>query len=421
MYKLKCFKILLFFIFLLGIFFLTRSSGFADDQFNFSAELIAYSDENALREDLNPENIIGIPRNNTEMAALIKTEFWGLSSSVRISGTRESVNANHETNNKIELTKLSKFVSINDSLQAFLGKKNIHLDGGYSFHPLDFFEDNRVMGDFGDKKGKESGFSMVGIDLLREKWQLTLIYSDDFDSEIKDYNRGMKQFLARLRFIRNTVDGSIVLQQYDNSRMGIGTSFNIVPDNRLEIHASGFIRQGTCKPVNQNLYFDQLRTFTFDDPNKPLRSFDRTLYTKLLAGLQWTSDSLINYILEYSYDSSGFSEGQWSDYLQLIDFHKKLPAIIRNQNLARDAASLSMGRQHHLYGRVVFSNVPLKPEISSLIGIDASGWLRVRLTQVIFNNCEMWVDLKYNYGSSNSEFGLVPLKSTTTVGLRYSF
>lgn len=387
------------------------------------AELLFYTTGDSLSGTLNPGNVARRPHRIAELATRLGVEFEDGEVIARLSVRRKNIDGQVSTESDNRLLRIYKQFQLSDSLGLTIGKKNLHLDSGYAFRPFDFFEDLTIAADFDDWRGREEGFPLVALSYAGQEVTLRALYADDSQLAGTEFNRGFKQGMLALDMARDNWNTTLLIQKYNVGSAGLGIGGSFTPSAGLALHGALFIRQGSIRPLHRGVLSDLPAVETpLNDPVGRWRIDSSKWRGRLLLGGQYTSDAQVNFLAEYFYDGNGLNDGEWNNFLRQVALHLSLPSSpLRSFNLASDSRSLATRRQHYLFLRLSFGNFLLHPEFSVLVGKDRSARWGVKMHHQLMEGLSAWLNATANTGSSSSEFGLLPVRNSLSLGLRWRF
>ena len=286
-------------------------------------------------------------------------------------------------------------------------------DVGYVAQPVDFLGQSKNIYDLEDRFSERKTSAYAALDHFVDDWTLTGTLG-----QYRLYDRSLPEAI----FTAETdIDGThllLITQKTRYQPAGGGGAISSVIGQALELHASGFARQGTDRPIHLSLINDESRFFPAgDNPVAAWRLHDARWYPRWVVGGQWTDDSGLNLMAEWTHDASGLTKNQWTQLMALTDFHANgarfgVPAAGIAGNLKDDAATLGQNgsMQDYLLLRVDYPLIWLETELRSLINLqDGSTSWGLRLTHNLSDNMRAWLQFDCNLGGGRSEFAQVPL------------
>lgn len=375
-----------------------------------------------LESPLNPGNFTGQVERTWNVDARVGVAFDGGEVLARLASqrTRPVQTGNGDG---AKLLRAHVTVESSDSISWAMGKKNLHFDSGFAFHPLDFFEDLSVAGDFGQWAAAEEGFPLVAV-AHRWSWATVRgVYSSDSMTESLPYNRGLKQGLLSLETTGDSWDASLLLQKYGGSSVGLGTAASWAVSDGLSLNAGAFTRKGSLRPTYGSA--GQPHTSLVPESDRSMgrwRIDDSRWFTKVLLGGHYTFASNIDVLVEYFFDGEGVSDGDWQRFLGHIAAVELLPdGALKQGARANGLRSLSTRRRRYAFGRVQFNDLAMRPEVSVLAGEGRGGQLNFKIHHLLPQDVLLWAHYSRNYGPASSEFGLFPASRSLSLGARWRY
>ena len=405
------------------------SSAFAEEVQITSTAIEVFETSFTRKGVLSPDNILDRKDFGSETALITSAQWEGLNLRIRVADEFDHHDGGWRNDGDFDIQELSYEFVVPDGYRLSLGKLSESWHVGYAFHPLGFFETELNRDDLSERFKRSEGLPTIVGGYLADSWDMTLTYSDDTLNTRDGFNRGLRQWGARLGMLsRSGLETSLVMQKPEHQKIGFGGSAVYVFGNSLEVHGSVFARQGTRRPLHKGIQNGELTIYTAD-PYEEARLKDDKWYARSLVGLQWTSDDQINVVLEWSHDRRGLNSNQWDQWKNMVNFHASSGSLGVstagvNGNLKYDAQTLleTGTRQDYIFMRVTKGGWDWTPEASVLFGVaDASAIWSARLAYTAATDWDAEVFSQFSTGSSNSEFGISPNKGTLGAALRYHF
>jgi hypothetical protein len=383
-----------------------------------------------VREGLvNPDNHLDRPDAKAETALVAKGQIYDFRFRVR-----GQYNLTHRDDwydkSDLILQELSREFQFSDDTTLLIGKTNLNWDVAYSSRPLGFFSKDVDLRDIEDRFDRTRGLPLIALTHIGDGWDVTGVISDDFGETRDGFNAGLRQWAIKAGTQFGATNANLIVQQPERQPVGYGFSATHAVGNSLAFHAEGFVRQGTRRPIHESVFTGQPRFYGADqNPYGEFRRNDNSWYPRWVVGGQWTSDELLNIIVEWVHDSRGLDDDQWRDFKNLARFHGSgrnfgLSDTAVNGNLARDALTyLTTGtRQDYLYLRFLQGGATWEPALSSFTSLeDGSTSFNFRLTYTGAHDWQFWIDARANVGLGGSEFGSVPEDGFVGAAFRYFF
>jgi hypothetical protein len=392
---------------------------------------------------LNSENGAKVPTLSGAAAGIVDIGHGTFSARVRISREHKRIPGATErwvSEDQLELTQLSLKMPVSEQTDLTLGRLNIGLDDGQSFHPLDFLEDAIRSSDFEDRSGSQRGFPLLMMSGGGSALAYRLVYSDDtlykvdsvppYGAQNPGFNRHLKQWLASARWSVEQATATVVYQRPIGGHGGAGASFSYVATAALSLHGALFTARGNALPLHRNAVVGRGSHFGRDDvyipetPVKAWRADDGRRYTRWLAGASYTTESGATHVVELWRDGRGMSRAEQDIFDNVVQFHRGLAdANARRFNLAYDAEAYRSPHGTHAFFRTAMpmpNEASLQPSV--LISTrDASGTANARWTQRLTPNWEYGIEAWLRFGKPYSQYGSVADKAGIQASVRWFY
>lgn len=289
---------------------------------------------------------------------------------------------------QFELSELSYSFSLlaseNDLWQ--LGKFNYTIDPGYAFQSIGFFETN--INPFDDFSSNE-GINMVSSSIWIDEYYLSLLLAlSGQNITYEDKN----QWAMLLQRDFDALSSSFILQQYQDTNLGLGASFTYVLGDSWEFHGSSFIRKGSLWLTEIELEEHFADREDKWQPVIALGSFYNTQHSQILA--------------EWSYQHEKLSDDE-------IDQLWKIPLT------ASSAVNLYQQRyqQHYFFLQYQYNNQDHTATLNSIIGQDHSALSQFKYEYMSEANINYWLSIELASGDQYSEFKQIPWQTRLQIGL----
>lgn len=376
---------------------------------------------------LNRDNQLGVPTFRTETAIVLEGSIEGLSWRLRGTATPERANGDWDTEWNADVQELARSFDLGRDWQLVIGKRTLSWDVGSGFLPLGFFQKEIDFSDLEDRYGRTEGLPLVGLTYFGSAWDLSAVYSWDFENDQDGFNRGLRQWAVNANLSWRGTRFSAVIQQPEDQRVGFGAAFSMVLGAEFEVHGSGFARRGTRRPIHRLVDRKELG-FIRGDPFSDARIHDSRWYPRSLLGIQWTGRSKLSLIVEWFHDARGLDDGEWDHWQDLIAFHDRqvpgVPREARQANLAQDARILlrTGTRQNYLFVHLRRPFGDIEATVSTIVDLaGASAFVNGR---IVWSPPGRWsADLFFNaaVGPSGSEYRMTPLRWSGGLSVIFRF
>lgn len=304
----------------------------------------------------------------------------------------------------------------NDNLNYELGKRVLKWGKGYAWNPVAFAE--RVK-DPNDPDLNREGFVLATADYTKSFTNTgikTLSFTPvilPVDSDINndfgkknDTNVGAKLYML----YRDTdIDLMFLAGDSRGDRFGADFSSNLTPN--FEWH--GEFAYFKDQPVN-----------TIDETNQLIQNIKNI--TQALIGLRYLSESEITWILEYYYNSGGYTEAELDRFYTLASVNSLTDPVLFNT--AQAAQTSGFGRPNfgrdYIYLRAskkdILDIVYLSGGLTGIINVNDSSYsLMPELIYTGIKNMEMRARITWLEGDKFTEFGEKPNSSKIEFRVRY--
>lgn len=296
---------------------------------------------------------------------------------------------------QFELSELSYSFSLlisEDDLWQ-MGKFNYPVDPGYAFRSIGFFE--KSVNPFDDFTSNE-GINMLSSSIWLQDYYFSLLVA--LEGQIKGQNtayENKKQWAILMQRDFDALSSSLILQQYQDSNLGMGASFTYVLADSWEFHGSSFIRKGSLWLTEldlKNSFSDREDKW---QPAAALGSFWTSLHTQLLA--------------EWSYQHEKLSNSEIENLWQ-IPFDNSNSHSILNLHQQRY-------QQHYFFLQYQYSRQDHTVTLNSLIGQDKSALSQLKYEYLSSSDINYWLSVELSSGDKHSEFKQIPWQTRLQIGL----
>lgn len=389
-----------------------------------------YEKDFFINSNLNPDNLIQLPSDKYTVATFFEDSCDVLNGKVIT-----AFKCNFETlngYNNIFLT-TSKFpsyklnIQINEifykqeftDLSLSLGRKKIRWGVGYVYSPTDIITQIKSPEDPIDRLQNLQGTDLIQLSLLKENSQLDFIYFPKFEAlKIINNNVGFRFY----NYIE-PYDISFVAKYEGNKNYTLGGNLASTIGDNIELHSEVILNT-----FNNKLYPNYLSN---SNQVSNISYFTKNnLSYELLIGSQYTFQNNWNLTLEYLYFSNGYNTGEWKAYSDHLAYlYKEINSFDTIDNVmscyanALNVLTFPM-RQHYCFFRL-YKNEVLKDitlDLSSILELtEFNGVQNLEIHYTMLENSILTFRVKYYFGNSKSEFGLVPNNFRSLVDFIYYF
>ena len=292
---------------------------------------------------------------------------------------------------QFELTELSYNFSLLESEEDLwqVGKFNYPVDPGYAFQSIGFFE--KSVNPFDDFASNE-GINMLSSSIWLQDYYFSLLVA--LAGQNATYEN-KKQWAILIQRDFDALSSSLIVQQYQDSHLGMGASFTYVLGESWEFHGSSFIRKGSLWLTELELenYFPDREDEW--QPVAALGSFWTSQHTQLLA--------------EWSYQQEKLSNSEIGKLWQ-IPFNGSNTDSILNLHQQRY-------QQHYFFLQYQYSSQDHTATLNSLIGQDNSALSQFKYEYLSSSDINYWLSVELSSGDKYSEFKQIPWQTRLQIGL----
>jgi hypothetical protein len=390
--------------------------------------VVASATERRGKDRFNPSNTARMPRGVYELAVVLDYQAEGLSARLRARTVARDIP--HGSGDpparaaELDLTQLNWTHALTERWSVSLGRMNLGLDDGQSYHPLDFFEDTVRGTDFEDRAGSNRGFPMLMLLRTTPEGGLRLIYSDDsltdtnyvYGDPNPNFNRGLRQAVLSWRQSLGGWTWTSVLQRAWPGHTGAGASFSWIPGEAWSLYGAAFAAPGNPLPVHRNVAegrgssLDGRDVYIDTSPIGRWQADDGHWRLRGLLGTQYTWEDGDSLQIELWRDERGMSRSEMRTWRPVLAFHDTLAhPVARRVNLGYDLESLRTPSGTHLFSRYSKA-LPIGGTLqaSVLLAQDRSGSAAMRWQGPRGSLGEFWVDAWRRFGAEDSRYGVVP-------------
>lgn len=306
----------------------------------------------------------------------------------------------------------------NSRFTAEAGKRVLRWGKGYAWNPIGFVERPK---DPNDPDLSREGFVLATLDFIKsytsdlQTVAVTPVLLPVTEDINQDYGETDKyNVAAKVYFLyKNTdIDVAVLGEGSRSGRIGVDASRNITTN--FEIHGEWAHLRETQKRIIGSNGESAIETSAAD---------------QLLLGLRYLSQTETTYILEYYYNSAGYSETQLKDFYQNIRTAYEQGDLPLLSTYLRAGAAQYLQRnpgKHYLYLRVSnkepFDILYFTPAITLIANLeDQSYSLTPELLYTGINNLELRLKAFILNGDAFTELGEKPNNNKLEIRARYYF
>ncbi len=311
---------------------------------------------------------------------------------------------------QFELTELSwshSFLENEEDLWQ-VGKFNLPLDPGYALQSVAFFESSA--NPFDDFASSE-GLTMISASIWLQDFFSSAVFSLE-GQNITYQDKAQWAVIIQRDFA--ALSSSFIVQQYQDTNPGVGSTFTYVSGESWEFHGSAFIRKGS-------LWLTQLsNNSTLQDS---FAQRENAWLPSVTLGSVWSG--LENqFLIEWSYQKEKLSETEINTLQQIST--PSLPIEDNQQTfntLAYQQAIIDLHhqryQQQYLFVQYQYQLLDHTITVNSLIGLDRSAVSQLKYEYLSGDNIAYWLTLDMTSGSEQTEFRQIPWQNRLQVGLQW--
>ena len=330
-----------------------------------------------------------------------------------------------EKTNQSHISELSFNYPIGEITSISGGRSLIVEGSGYIWNPANPFNDYRLNIKDRARQFKRDGDPYLLLESFFDQFSLTLIATEiePIEKISNDSKDRLKSAALRLNTIFDQSDITFTVANIDDSAF-ISTSFSSTPTDQLEIHAELAGRESNIRhfpeaiPSETSIEYYQLTQIKADET-----------HVDGLVGFQYTFENQLNIILEYLHNGSGYNKKDFKKLLSAIEYSQQRvndpitgPAHIGF--LTQTALLTGLMRKHYWFARVSAPDLLHNLEASIFTRYaseDSSHIDGMYLQYELTPYSKIKLDYERITGKKNSEAGLIPYESATSLSLIIDF
>jgi hypothetical protein len=386
----------------------------------------------------NPKNLwLNLPAGSNSLVAEGEASY-SLGQRVKIAGgfvnRYDYIAGNHD---RLRVKELYLSWSVNSHWDLAAGKKILKWGTGYAWTPTGVLDPQRDPRDPTDRLSQYEGKELVELRGTYGRHNLTAVYTSPHLFSRLQTRRREDQWAIKYNSLVRKLDYSLIASfggLQTANRYGANATYVI--GQALELHGEYIAQRGS-----RLLYplavaqMDPGVTFTFP-PYAPPKEHDDKVYSKALAGANYTFPSGWNVVVEYYRDQQGLSEveRQRLDFFVLYNEEQHhLLAGPDPSKITLPAANLLWTLQgiggfnrsrDYLFARIARSRMAKKWDLENVVIFSLHDGSSIWIPQVTLDFSErIGTYLRYTYyaGARITEFGSLPWRSTWNLGFALRF
>ncbi len=377
---------------------------------------------------LNPDNILERPTDRAENVTLMNGVYDLLNGELGelVADFRFDYKylKGHSSYKETEISGVFNELFYHNEVGNFavsLGREKVRWGVGYSFSPTDIITLLRDPEDPDDRLQTREGTDLFRLSYTTGTSQSDIVYFPDvtFDLDNIKHSARLIKHRAGFRYYRymDPVDVSLVGKLEEGGDWAAGANSSITIGKGLELHGEYLFTSSINK------------LYPSGEPEQFFLPFSKkgSGVHELLLGANYTFENYWNFILEYIYQSQGYSSHESDVYFDNVRFlDRNLGQNIQLSTLAKlgiiNAASAvdQPLRQHYLFTRLFKENIfeIFSFEWYSFINLnDGSGF---QLFQPKYSGSDLYdiyLRIENTWGKPESEFGLTTEDISAIIGI----
>ena len=413
--------------FFIAVICLSATSAHGNEEYIRGHSLATFAGRDVRNGPINKNNFFDI----NEVAGELALSLEGLMSGInwRLRYEHQQDYNDPRSNSQLSVQELSKAFSLSDYFHVTVGKTQLNWDSALSYQVLGFFQRDTNFFDLTDNFALSEGLPLLSLSYLSDKWNLTLVYSNDFLNDPDGFNRGLSQNAANITFDIGRTTTSVIVQKPEGQRTGIGATTNIDLSDYLVAYGSIFTRKGTRRPFS-SLIRDDLADIATDNPNGSHRIDSSTRYTRFVVGINAAMTTGYSVVVEFSFDKRGLDKAEWRRYLDLISAHREAATAadanikyLGFANLAFDAEILlpQGARQKYIFTQITKTGRQYRGSFFCRYGLDESVLLGTNFDYALTDRLKTGLISNFFVGGETTEYGLLPARSEIRAYFQFYF
>ena len=413
--------------FLITVIYLLTTSAHGNEEYIRGHALATIAGRDVRNGPINKNNFFDINEAAGELALSLEGLMSGINWRLRFEHQQDYDKPG--SNSRLSVQELSKTFSLNNYLHATIGKTQLNWDSALSHQVLGFFQRDTNFFDLTDNFALSEGLPLLSLSYLTEKWDLTLVYGNDFLNDPDGFNQGLSQYAANVTFDIGRTTTSIIVQKPGGQRTGIGITTNVDLSDYLVAYGSFFVRKGTRRPIS-SLIRDDVVDIAIDNPNGSHRIDSFRRYTRFVLGMNAAMTADYSFMVEFSFDERGLDKSEWRRYLDLIGNHRVAATAVDVStrylgyaNLAFDVETLlpQGARQKYIFTQISKTGRQYSGSFFLRYGLDESALIGTNFNYELTDRLRTGLISNFFIGGETTEYGLLPVRSETRAYLQLYF
>jgi hypothetical protein len=344
------------------------------------------------------------------------------------------VAGNHD---RLRVKELYLSWSMNSHWDLTVGKKILKWGTGYAWTPTGVLDPRRDPRDPADRLSQYEGSELIELRGTYGSRSITAVYTAPRLFSKLQAGRREDQWAFKYNSLVRKLDYSLIASfggLETANRYGANATY--VVGQALELHGEFIAQRGS-----RLLYplaiaqVDPRITFT-SPPYAPLKEHDNGIYSRALAGANYTFPSGWNLVVEYYRDRQGLSKVERQRFDSFVLYNEEQHRLLAGPDpsqITLPAANLlwtlqGIGgfnrAQDYMFARIARDRLGKKWNLENIAIFSLRDGSSVWIPQVSFDfNERIGTYLRYTYyaGDRIAEFGSLPWRSTWNLGLALRF
>ncbi len=338
------------------------------------------------------------------------------------------------------LSELSWNPVLSDQLVLRVGKFSQDIERTTVFQPLGFFQTPAAPF---DSMASIEGMWMASLTWWTDEqpsawlsnWVVTPIVARNAPSEfpataaqrLPHRERSPHQWGLVLERDVNSLSTTLLMQQFQGQKPGVGLGYTWVPGAHWQFSGSGFLRQ-------ESRYMSAYRSAADALPASrvTVRHQETGIYPRLTQGLQWSGLAQA-VTLELHYDRRKLTRQEQRALYDTTDRAHPLPTIagapdptrrihaVRQLSGAMTLLSQDRHQQRYLYADYRHETTTRQWRVTALVGADRSHWSQLAYTHYLTWSLSLWAEIDIFSGDDSTEFGRAPRRTIHRLGGQWVF
>ncbi len=318
--------------------------------------------------------------------------------------TRNKLSDDRTSKTEVKVNELFMSHGI-DNWELILGRRISSWGIGYGFRPLDVIQQY--------DQQSTSQQSMIGKNQFAWEYftdmsSWSLLWVNPLQTEETENNK-LESFVAKFSTNRENYDQHALFRYNNDNKLQFGLGRLQLISDSLSIHGSLLLSQKYQKQLHR-LAGQTTTLLSFD---YPYITKDYNNGLQALAGLNWSSITKHNIIVEYWYNEMAYSPHQWKALFKLAEQQQILleqtpitkAPIHGNIAWTANATQAQSLAQHNLMLRWNYDANYWKPTVNILLSPDDKSYMTTLLVTRAYNSFKFEAGVRMFIGANDSVYG----------------